>query len=220
MKTETHEPQMGLNFEQVWAALMEDRAYMKELAETIRENGKYIKETREAIKETREAIKETSEQMNRTDEQIKETSEQMNRTDKRIERMSKNLGGLGESLGALIETLIAARLWKKFDAYHYNLKRAYQRIPIYDENNKIVTDIDILLSNGEYAMIVEVKREFDNLKYMEHHFRRMELVKKYPPAECKDKTLLSAIAGGTVTPEIRDYAHKYGFLLSLRQQWN
>ncbi|GHV83844.1 hypothetical protein AGMMS50212_11840 [Spirochaetia bacterium] len=64
-----------------------------------------------------------------------------------------NVGGINRSLGELIETLIAARLWEKFDAYPYNLKRAYQRVPIYDENNRIRSDIDILLANGTYTKI-------------------------------------------------------------------
>jgi hypothetical protein len=59
----------------------------------------------------------------------------------------------------LIETLIAARLWEKFSGYPYNLERAYQRIPIYDEKNYVRTDIDILLVDTEWAMAVEVKRE-------------------------------------------------------------
>ncbi|GMO36826.1 MAG: hypothetical protein Ta2B_16720 [Termitinemataceae bacterium] len=234
METAIQQPQMGLTFEQVWAALMETRAHQEKTEENmdrmikradkmsedheatkrmVRETSVQIKETEKAIKETSAQIEETKKMVRETSEQMKRTDEQMKRTDERIERMSKNLGGLGESLGALIETLIAAKLWEKFDAYPYNLKRAYQRVPLYDENNRILTDIDILLSNGDYAMGVEAKREFDKEKYVDQHLKRMELIKKYPPAECKGKKLLGAIAGGIVDPDVQDYAHKAGFFV-------
>jgi regulator of replication initiation timing len=43
---------------------------------------------------------------------MKETDERMANLQKTVERISQNVGGLNRSLGELIETLIAARLWK------------------------------------------------------------------------------------------------------------
>jgi hypothetical protein len=116
-------------------------------------------------------------------------------------------------MGELIETLIAARLWEKFDAYPYNFKRAYQRVELFDEHSRKLTDIDILLANGDYVMAVEVKRELDDKDDVAHHLKRMELILKYPPAECKGKKLLGAMAGGTVDPDIQKYAHNVGFFV-------
>ncbi|GHT55390.1 hypothetical protein FACS1894109_01860 [Spirochaetia bacterium] len=169
--TATQQPQMGLSFEQVWAALMENR-----------------------------------EQMRKTDERIDEMV-------KTVKEVSKNVGGLNRSVGELVETLIAARLWEKFDSYPYNFKRAYPRIPLFDENNQVLTDIDILLSNGEYALAVEVKRELDKKDDIDHHLKRMELIRKYPPAECKEKKLLGAMAGGMVDPDVQRYAQSVGFFV-------
>ena len=132
------------------------------------------------------------------------------KTDRQINKLSKNMGGLNRSMGELIETLIAARLWEKFAAYPYNLQRAYQCVPIYDENNRVLTDVDILLSDTEWVMAVEVKRKPDR-EDIDHHVRRMERIRKYPPAEAKGKKLLGAIAGGAVDPDVKDYAHKAGF---------
>ena len=69
----------------------------------------------------------------------------VDRMAEKVDRVSANVGGLNRSFGELIETLIAARLWEKFP--EYNLKRAYQRLPIYDEKSIARTDIDILLLN-------------------------------------------------------------------------
>jgi predicted AAA+ superfamily ATPase len=151
-----------------------------------------------------------------TDRKFKETDTQIEKTEKllekTIEQYNKNLGGLNRSMGELIETLIAARLWEKFSAYPYNLQRSYQRVNIYDDKNRTLTDIDILLADSKWVMAVEVKREVDK-EDIEHHLRRMELIRNYPPAEVKGKELLGAIAGGVVPPDIRDQAYKAGFFV-------
>jgi hypothetical protein len=114
-------------------------------------------------------------------------------------------------MGELIETLIAARLWEKFPEYGF--VRSYQRVPIYDETNRVRTDIDILLSNTDKVMAVEVKHELNKTRDVDEHLKRMELIRKYPPPplETINKQLLGAMAGGVVTPDIMRYAYEAGF---------
>jgi hypothetical protein len=180
----TAQPQQRLTLKKVWAM---------------------FQETDRLIKETRESQKET-------DRQMKETTEQMRKTDERIDKLSKNIGGNNRSIGELVETLVAARLWKKFAPYPYHLERAYQRIPIYDEHNQPKTDIDILLVDTEWCMAVEVKREAVR-DDVERHLKRMELIRRYPPAEVVGKKMLGAIAGGIVEGEARYYAQGCGFFV-------
>jgi hypothetical protein len=179
------QPQMGLTFEQVWAALMETRARQEKTDELIRRNADEHRKTEEIVRKMAE----------------------------KVEEVSKNVGGLNRSVGELIETLIAARLWEKFNVYQYNFQRAYQRVEMFDETNRKLTDIDILLANGEYVMAVEVKRELDDKDDVDHHLKRMEYILKYTPDQCKGKKLLGAIAGGTVNPDVQAYAHSVGFFV-------
>ena len=45
----------------------------------------------------------------------------------------------------------------------------------------------------------------------------MKIIRKYPPADARGKKLLVAMAGGTISPEARDFAHETGFfVLELR----
>ncbi|GHV79217.1 hypothetical protein AGMMS49944_10080 [Spirochaetia bacterium] len=165
------QPQMGLNFEDVWAAIMKTQAH------------------------------------------VDQTTANVDKMAERVDKVSKNVGGLNRSMGELIETLIAARLWEKFDAYPYKFRRAYQRVPLFDETDRILTDIDILLSNGEFVMPVEVKASLHRIDDVDRHLKRMELILKYPPAECKGKTLIGAMAGGAVDPDVQAYAHGVGFFV-------
>jgi hypothetical protein len=118
---------------------------------------------------------------------------------------------LNRSVGELIETLIAARLWEKFPGY--NLVRAYQRVPIFDEKNHIQTDIDILLSDTGLVMAVEVKRELDRMRDVDEHLERMERIRKHPPMEVVGKKMLGAMAGGVVNVDVRHYAYESGFFV-------
>jgi hypothetical protein len=86
-------------------------------------------------------------------------------------------------------------------------------VKIYDNKNRVRTDIDILLSDGSYAMAVEVKDKLDKKDEVEHHVNRMGLIKEYPPAEVKGKLLLGAMAGGEVDPDVANFAHSNGFFV-------
>ncbi|GHV06230.1 hypothetical protein FACS189485_14440 [Spirochaetia bacterium] len=183
---QTAEYEKGLTFEKVWAALMENR---------------------EQLMETDRIVQETARQMKETDRGFQETK-------KLVDRVTANMGGLNNTLGELVENLIAARLWEKFDAYPYNLKQAYQRMPLYEgHTSRVLTDIDILLANGEYAMAVEVKAHLDKTDDVDHHLKRMELIRKYPPAQCVGRKLLGAMAGGSVDPDVQAYAQHAGFFV-------
>jgi hypothetical protein len=72
-------------------------------------------------------------------EQIRKLEENIERMSDKADRVTVNVGGLNRSMGELIETLVAARLWEKFEGY--KLRRAYRRVPLYDENNRVRTDI-------------------------------------------------------------------------------
>jgi len=149
------------------------------------------------------------EKVDKHEEENVEYRKEFNKILERIDRTNENLGGLNRSFGALIETLIAARLWEKFP--EYDLRRAYQRIPIYDEKRNAKTDIDILLIDTTICMAVEVKHELNQKSEVDHHVRRMQLIRQYPPELIGSKQLLAAMAGGVVDPDVKDYAYQAGF---------
>jgi hypothetical protein len=173
----------SLSFEKVWAALMENR----------------------------EQFAETDRKFAETDRKFAESAKQLAQLEKTVERVSNNVGGLNRSVGELVETLIAARLWEKFP--QYNLTRAYQRLPIYDEQNVRKSDIDILLVNAVLCMAVEVKRELDRASDVDEHLKRMQLIRQYPPDMVNNKELLGAMAGGVVDTDVKNYAYKCGFFV-------
>jgi hypothetical protein len=207
MTTATQQPQMGLTFEHVWAALMEQKARQEAMSELMRKNAE------ESQRRIDEEHRKTDEQIRKTEEAVRKMSENVDRMSARVDRVTRNVGGLNLSMGELIETLIAAKLWEKFDAYPYSFLRAYRRVEIFDDENRKRTDVDILLTNGEYVMAVEVKRDLHRKDDVDDHVKRLELMRQFPPNQCGGKKMLGAMAGGAVQTDIRDYAHSVGFFV-------
>jgi len=170
-------------------------------------------ENRGQQRKTDKKLKETDRQIGKMSARVDQTAQEVTAMCKRVDRVTVNVGGLNRSMGELIETLIAARLWEKFDGYPNNLKRVYQRVPVFDESNVTKTDINILLSNTEWCMAIEVKANLNRKEEVNQHLKRMTLIRKYPPAETTDKKLLGAMAGGVVDPDVRDYAQQNGFFV-------
>jgi len=87
---EALEAAKGLNFEKVWAALMESRQLIDETHKKIKESQQ---ETQKQIEETQRQIKESQQETQR------QMQKSQRKTDKIIADLSKNIGGLGNSLG-------------------------------------------------------------------------------------------------------------------------
>ncbi|MDR2446631.1 MAG: hypothetical protein LBD58_05015 [Treponema sp.] len=166
-----------------------------------------------AFTETDRKFAETAEYSAKVDAKIDRLTETVDKMARRVDRVTANVGGLNLSMGELVETLFAPHLGEKFDAYQYNLRRTFGRVPLYDDTNRLRGEIDILLSNTTVCMAVEIKRRLDKTDQIDEHVKRMRLIHQYPPAEAKGKTLLGAIAAAAVNPDVREYAERSGFFV-------
>jgi hypothetical protein len=216
----------SITFEQVWATLQEVGRKHSETEEIVREVGRKQAKNEELLAQLGKTIEQvgddirgvnrsSAERLARLEKNIgqvnRSADERLAKLEKTVERVSNNVGGLNRSMGELIETLIAARLWEKFPKY--GLSRSYQRVPIYGEKNDVKTDIDILLVNTTLCMAVEVKHELDRMDDVSRHLKRMRLIRQYPPEQVNGKQLLGAMAGGVVDPEVKNYAYESGFFV-------
>jgi hypothetical protein len=179
------QPQRGPTFEDVWAMFQETAEQMRKTDEQLK---KQFAETDERLKK-----------------QFAETDE---RLDKRITELSKNIGGLNNSLGALIEEVYSSYLWEKFDALGYEFTRGSRSMK-FRENNILLAEADIFLENGDYAMPVEVKTQLTSGD-VDKHLARMVKIREYLDHRNDKRKLVGAIAGGIVPGEVRKYAQERG----------
>jgi tetrahydromethanopterin S-methyltransferase subunit G len=167
----------------------------------------------ERIDKTTENIDKVGERIDKTAENIDKVGERIDKLGEKVDRVTGNVGGLNQSMGDLVETLFAPHLGEKFDAYQYGLRRTFRRVPLYDDTNRLRGEIDILLSNTIICMAVEIKRWLDKTDQVDAHIKRMQLIRDYPPAEARGKTLLGAIAAAAVNPDVQQYAERSGFFV-------
>ena len=172
----------GLNFETVWAALMETR-----------------KNSEQSNQELKESIEESNKRMEKSSQELK----------KLVADVTKNLGGLGNTLGKLTEALLSSELWKKFVELGYEFSRQSQRYQ-FVENRRVMAEADFWLENGEYAMAVEVKTELttDDVKT---HLERMDTIRRYMDGHGDARKMIGAVAGGIVAANVANFAHRNGF---------
>ena len=187
----------GVTFEEVWASLKETRQLINEVSESQ--------------KQTDRQMKETDRQMKETDRQMKETDRRIKETERIVKENSKQIGGLHHSFGELAEHLVAPGIAKRFNELGFKFDSiADGNVKILDKKGEVITEIDLLLENGEYMIAVEVKSR-PAAKDMEHHVKRLEILREFRRKKSDSRKILGAIAGAVFGKAEKEAAREEGF---------
>ena len=189
----------NLSFEKVWTMFQETDKKIQELRESQKETDWQIKETERIIKE----------RQIETDRQIKETDRILT---KKSSELNIKIGSLTNLFGDFTVGMVAPMLREKFTEFGLVFPRANLNVVIDDKINKIALEIDIMLENGEKAMLVEVKTKLTTNR-IEEHIERLGKMRKYADLHGDKRIFLGAVAGFAVTEEVRKIALKSGFYL-------
>ena len=222
----------GITFEQVWAAIMEDRENIRkwqeesqkrreesaqefrELRESLKEDRKVLKEDQENARKRREEsareFQELRETLKEADRIVKETAERQKETDLQMKITDRKIGELGNRFGELAEHLVAPSICEKFGALHFNFEHISQNHVIRTAEGQCIEEIDLLLENGDTVMAVEVKAK-PGQKDVDDHIGRMEVLRQRADIRHDTRKFQGAIAGAIMSEAVRDYAHNTGF---------
>ncbi|GHU34763.1 hypothetical protein FACS1894172_15510 [Spirochaetia bacterium] len=226
------ESQVGLSFEQVWAMFEKSHDEMVErhvefdqqLKESKAEFDQRMKESKaEFDRGMRESKAEHDRMMAETDRRMEERSAE---TDRRIEERSaetareikemnrelnRAIGKLGNRFGDLVEHLVSPNLVKKFNELGYVFTKAGPRVVYKDAvTKKTITEVDVLLENGDYVLAVEVKAAPD-IEDVRDHIKRMEALRGYANEHHDKRVYLGAVAGGIISEDMKHFIFKSGF---------
>jgi hypothetical protein len=108
------------------------------------------------------------------------------------------------------EAMVAPKICEKFDEFGFNFLRVNSNVRFNDRVNNISFEVDILLENGEKAMLVEVKTKL-TAERINKNIERLEKMRAYADLHGDKRTFLGAVAGIVVTDEVRNYALNQGF---------
>ncbi|MBR6175343.1 MAG: hypothetical protein IKQ52_07145 [Bacteroidales bacterium] len=158
--------------------------------------------------ETDRQLKETDRQLKETDRQLKETDRQLKETSLEVKRLSHQLSG---TTGHIVEGLVSSSTEKLFEkaglVLHNSGKNLKRSLP----SENIAMEVDVLLSNEELAIPIEVKANCtkDNVRRFLHqmsHFRRL-----FP--EYDGKEVVAAIAAINYEKGVAELAHREKLLV-------
>ena len=216
----------GLTFEQVWASIKELRDSQKGWQEKLEQERKeHLEKLERDKKEHLEKIerdrKEWQEKFDREREAEKAEREAEKAAEKErdeksarewaeiekiVRRNSKQMGDLHRKFGKLAEHLVAPGIAKRFNelGFHFD-SIAPGGYRILDGQKKERTQIDILLENSEYNVAVEVKTE-PVLKDIEHHIKRLEILREHRDKHNDRRIILGAIAGAIFNLDVKEAA--------------
>jgi hypothetical protein len=180
----------GLTFEKVWAMFQETDKRIQETDRQLKESmAKTDRHLRESKAETDRALKET---------------------DLALKEASRIVGDLGNKFGRLAEHLVVPNMLKKFNALGYEFTRTSRNIKILGPDKNPLTEIDVLLENGEFAIVVEVKSDF-SVNYIGQHVERMEKLRGYWDDHNDKRKLIGAVAGAIMEDKVKALALDTGF---------
>jgi exonuclease VII large subunit len=200
--------------ETIWAILQENA---KEMKESRREFQQEMKQSRrdfeQEMKESRKAfeqrMQETDRQMQETDRRIEETARQIKETDRQIKEYNKRFGEFTNRFGEVVEYMIAPNLREKFRELGYDFPKANPNSNVSDYTNNIHLEVDVMLENGDMALLVEVKTKLTT-EHINEHIERLEKMRRYADIRGDKRIFLGAVAGVVMTSDVKDYALKQG----------
>jgi hypothetical protein len=198
---ETHEPEMGLTFEKVWAMFQESDRRMREL------NEETAQKMQELNEETAQKIRESNEETNR---KIQEVARQIKETD-------MQMGRLGNRFGELAEHLVAPNIVRKFNAlgFHFDEISGLRQV-IHDEGSgQKIAEFDILLENGDSIVGVEVKAK-PSCDDVEDHARRLQILRLNKDRKNDKRKIYGAVAGAIMTDSAKTAALKAGMYVIIQ----
>ena len=138
----------------------------------------------------------------------KNMEESWEKSQKDMEELRKQLGKYGMSAGRQVEEMFAHELFKKFNDLGYPFTKQQQRV-IFTENKKIFAEVDFILENGDYIMLVEVKADL-SIDDVKDHLERIEKIRPYMDVRNDNRKIVGAVAGGIVNENVLNYAQKRG----------
>jgi Holliday junction resolvase-like predicted endonuclease len=144
------------------------------------------------------------------DRQMKAMSQESDRKFREMtQETDRQISRLGNRLGELIEALTASNIVEKVNAEGYRFTKISRNIRIKDEKNKVKAEIDILLEDGDYAMVVEVKTNLTKTDVKEH-LERMDTLRRHADNHGDKRKYVSSVAGALIEDGASEYALSQG----------
>jgi hypothetical protein len=161
----------------------------------------FTKSQEESARNIKKIQEEETERKKEWDRGMAELWAAHRETERVVKRVGRQMGDLHNRFGELAEHLVAPGIIRRFNelGYHFDDTIA-ERVRLLDSTGqKILTEIDLLLENGEYSIAVEVKSR-PTEKDVAHQENRLAILREHKNRRNDRRKIRGAIAGA-VFPE-------------------
>jgi len=177
--------------EKLWAYLhaSNERSERERAEERERSEREWAEERRRQAEES----KRLEEERRLREEERKLRAEEHERQKERLDRMSGRVGGLGNTLGEIVEHLVAPGIEERFWERGIELRTTGSNLRLH-EGGKTVAEVDVLLENDDVIMVVEVKSK-PKAEDVAAHEERLERVRGCYGRRNDARRVFGAMAG-------------------------
>jgi len=142
---------------------------------------------------------------------LQETDRMQKETARIVKELGIQFGDLSNKFGEIAEHLVAPGIADKFNKLGHHFDGiASGGYKIHDNKGKVIAEVDILMENGDCIMAVEVKAE-PRIKDIEHHIKRLEILREHRKKKRDDRKIYGAIAGAVFGHEEKQATIEAGF---------
>ena len=138
-----------------------------------------------------------------------EISLQQKDTDKKIKELSKNIGGIAHSNGAMAEEMVFNVVSKDNTFANVKFDDVQRNIQVQTERLKTMTEIDIVMMNGDTIALLETKYKVEKKDVKNMLSTKLPYFRQYLPQFNKHKIILG-IGGMSFDKEVLEEAIENG----------
>ena len=171
-----------------------------------------MKENERMSQETDRKIREVAVQQAKVAERQEKTDRQIERMSREVARVSREIGRLGGRIGDIIEHMVGGgNIVKQFRALNYDVT-AHYRNKIFGKGTENYGEIDLILEDGDVAILVSVKTKLTTGDVREH-IEQLEKYRRHVNAKghgdrCR---FIGAVASAVADQNVIDFAQRKGF---------
>ena len=214
-------PSTPLTYEKLLELFRETREQFRETREQFQEEFRLSRETREQFREEFRLSRETREQFReiarRQEENDRRFQEMSRETDRKIRETNQSVGKLGSRVGEIVENMVAGDIVAQFRDLGYKVKGRSQNRVFGEEGTSESGEIDLILEDGDVAILIEAKTTLkeDDVRA---HIERLAKYRRYIDSggSGEKRRYVGAVAGTVVAENVIDFAHENGLYVIIQ----
>jgi hypothetical protein len=139
--------------------------------------------------------------------------EQTKETDRIVKANSHDIGKLGNRIGDIVENMVGGNIVAQFQKYAYSVTELSRDIKFGIKGTATAGQIDVLLDDGDVAILIEVKTR-PSTDDVRDHVERLKDYRRWKDSKGEGKKrYIGAIAGAVVDDNVAKFAQKHGMFV-------